>query len=280
MPSSWRVYEQDDNKEWQVVESGVHAPPLGAPPDVARKFREVFLTPFYMSFERFHFARPSFGRGADLCLQHWQKKGDVDFIEHLANTPSLVLKADTDLEIKSLGSRKVVRIPVDGELEWLVIDPKGVGATKESIAHLEEHIREVFNQPRKLKGAAGRELVGVRLMDETESMTRAQMWAVGIAQSITQCLDHLAWWLGLPSGGVVTFPEDALEKLSDPQGFDDVIAMGKSRLLSKAAVQREAVRYGKLDEDHDIEVDLEALAAEAPALPDFGGADDEGGDES
>ena len=269
-PSTFELHKHDEERDiWEPQGVVTNTPPNSAGA-VASKFSQVFLTPFYMGFERFHFARPQYRNGADLCLQHWQQKGDVDFIEHLANTPNLVLKADGKVKIKSIGSRKLVTIPSEGDLFWLVIDPKGVGATKESIAHLEEHILDAFKQPRRQKANAA-ELVGVRLMDEGKTMTRAQMWAVGIAQSITQCLDHLAWWLGLESGGTAEFPKDALQMLTDPQGFADVLKMHAQGALSDFGTQEEAVRYGRLDEDFDIAADLERKATQSPGLPTFEG---------
>jgi len=272
-PATFEVHEADDKGEWQIVvqQTPVRPPSSGS----VSKFVDVFMVPFYMGFERFQFAFPQFGNAAPLCHQHWLKKGDVDWIEHLANTPSLVLNSEnTDFKLQDIGSRKVVIIPSESTLSWLVIDPKGLEATKKSIEHLEEHLSMTLKLPRVQK-ATGRDLVGVRQMDETRPMTRAQMWAMGIAESITECLQQLAYWKGLEFGGTAEFPKDALQRLVDPQGFQDVIKMGVAGMLSKKAVQEQGIVYGRLV-DHDVDADLAILEAQSTAVfPAAGeGADD------
>ncbi len=276
-PSTFKIYRKDNRDEWKEFATGTNTPPNNAPPEVREAFREVFLTPFYMGFERFHFAKPQWLKAAMLCLEHWQIKGDIRWIEHLANTPTVVHKGEEPLKINIIGSRKVAEIGLDESLEWLVINPNGIAESKKSLEKLEEHLRMELRQP-AVHRATGKDLVGVRQLDESRPMTRAQMWAMGMAQSITQSLQQLAYWRGLPSGGTAEFPKDALQQLVDPAGFEDVLKMAQARLLSKKAVQEEAIRYNKLDEEHDPVADLLLLEAEAPELPVFDVEDGEGDD--
>ena len=149
------------------------------------------------------------------------------------------------------------------DLKWLEIDGKGLAQAKDSLRHLEEHIRLAGREP-MVKKATGSELATVRMLDEAQHLTTAQAWAMSWIGSVNRCLELTAGWMGLPNSGSVRVDESVLESLSRPEGFDHVKELGALGFLSAEDVLTEAKRYGVLDKDLDVAEAVERVDGSMP----------------
>jgi hypothetical protein len=266
----WEEYEGKDGNEWRKVGDPLPMEPSRrSSPEQRMMFIEPPVVPFYGQREGFFRGKPPLGSQADLNLQHWQKKSDVDNIERIANVPILVLEGgegDTgemaDLEI---GAYRLVGVPDGRSLKYLEINGSGITHAKDSIRHLEEHIRLVGKEP-MIQKATGTELATVRLLNEASAMTQAQVWALSWVESINRCLDLTAAWMGIPTAGSVSIAEDVLEALARPEGFDEVLQIHAQGGISSEGLLEEAKRYGVVDRDFDVEEDAERRGSAPPLI--------------
>jgi hypothetical protein len=181
-----------------------------------------------------------------------------------------------------VGSNRLIRIPEGTSLKWLEIEGKGVQHAKDSLRHLEEHIRLAGREP-MVKKATGSELATVRLLDEAQHLTLAQAWALSWVASVNRCLALTAGWLGLPTGGTVSIEESVMESLSRPDTFEHVKELAALGFLGAEEVLTEAKRYGIIDKDLDIGAAVDRVESETPAalreIPGEPPEEDDGGGE-
>jgi hypothetical protein len=268
--ASYRIHvlqNTDDGDIWVPGDWSSMEPSRQSSPEQRAMFIEPPIVPFYGLRRGFHFSKPPLTVLADLNEQHWQKKSDLDNIERIANIPVLVLEGgdgDTsnlvDLEI---GAYRIIGIPEDQILKYLEIQGNGIAHLKESIVHLEHHIRRVGKEPTS-REATGTELATVRMLDEAKTLSLAQVWAISWVASINRCLDLTAAWLGLPTGGSVSIEEDVMASLSNPDAFGDVMQLLAAGAISSEGALTEAKRYGVLGSDFNVEEDVEKQDTQTP----------------
>jgi hypothetical protein len=269
----WNLYEYvDDGDQWQLVESNQVMNPSRK---ATAEQKDLFVSPPIVAF---YGERTGFFQGktplltlADLNLQHYQKKSDLDNIERIANVPMLVLEGGTGA-IESgggnqeIGAYRLFEPPGGKTLKYLEITGSGIAHLKESLVHLEDHIRQVGKKP-TVRKATGTEVATARLLDEAQTLTQAQAWAMQWVDAANLCLEYTAAWKGIAPPVVpwLKIEEDVLEALARPEAFQDVKDMYTQGALSTSAYVKEAKRYGVLDRDFDVDEDAELLQ-ESPVL--------------
>ena len=127
-----------------------------------------------------------------------------------------------------VGAHRLLHVPEGADLSWLEIQGNGVQHAKDSLRHLEEHIRLAGREP-MVKKATGSELATVRLLDEAQHLTLAQAWAVSWVGSVNRCLELSAAWLGLEKSGSVRIDESVLEALATAGGIRVGEGTGRAR---------------------------------------------------
>ena len=271
----WRLWEQGEDDEWvMIVSDQVLNPSLAANPAQKDLFISAPIVPFYGERTGFFMGKPPLLTLSDLNLQHYQKKSDLDNIERIANVPQLVMEGvgsagDDDMEV---GAYRLWKTPEGTTLKYLEIQGAGIAHLKDSIRHLEEHIRQVGKEP-TMRRAVGQEVATARLLDEASSLTQAQAWAIQGVDALNRCLEITAAWMGIapPVTPWLAIAEDVLEALARPEAFQDVKDMYTQGALSTMAYIEEAKRYGVLDRDFDADEDAD-IRQEDPVISggDFG----------
>ena len=268
----WKLWQEDpETGEWYQV-----AGPYSMEPSRKATYEQrlLFIEPPIVAMyggrrEGFFRAKPLLQSQADLNLQHYQKKSDLDNIERIANVPVLVLEggagASDDMARMEVGAYRLVGTPEGQTLKYLEIQGAGITHAKDSLRHLEEHIRLVGKEP-MVRKATGTELATTRLLDEASTLTQAQAVAMSWVGSVNRCLDLTAAWMGIPTAGSVSISEDVMEALSRPEGFEDVLRLLELGAIAPESAQEEARRYGVLDRDFDIEQDAERRQAAPPLI--------------
>lgn len=264
----FNIYEEDaETQDWNLIAGPLQMEPSRkASPEQKEMFVEPPVVPFYGDKSGFFTGRPPLLSLSDLNLQHYQKKSDLDNIERIANVPTLVRIGVRETgEPIEIGPQRVIDVPDGTDLKYLEIQGAGIAHAKDSLRHLEEHIRQVGKEP-STKRATGSELATVRLRDEAEAAVKAQVWATEAIAGVNRCLDLTAGWLGIPTAGSLMIPEDVLEALARPEGFDSVLQLAALGAISPAAAATEAIRYGILDRDFDVDEDAELREMEPPRV--------------
>ena len=266
--AQYRIHEETDDHDWIAGPWRGISPPSSASREQQKMFIEPPLVAFYGERQGFFVGRPPLLSLSDLNLQHGQKKSDIDNIERIANVPTLILEGgpgtrENDSRNVEVSAYSLTTLLEGESLHWLEIEGKGVREAKDSLRHLEEHIRLAGREP-MVKKATGSELATVRLLDEAQHLTSAQAWAMSCVGSINRCLEWTAGWMGLQSSGSVRIDESVLESLSRPEGFDSVKELFALGALSVEDVLVEAKRYGVLDKDLDVAAAVERVDGSTP----------------
>jgi hypothetical protein len=264
----FRIHVPTDDGEWRPGPWSSLEPSRRGDSDQRSKFVEAPLVPFYGDKTGYFAGRPSLIAMSDLNLQHYQLKANIDNMEFTATVPTLLREGGDAKVPLQVGAGRVIDIPEGAKLSWLEITGNGVAHAKDSLRHLEEHIRLAGREP-MVKKATGSELATVRLLDEAQHLTLAQAWAVSWVSSINECLEWTAAWMGLPRSGSVRIDESVLEALGRPEGFESVKELSALGVIGPRKTIEEAMRYGVLDRDTDIDAVLDEMeATEPPALQD------------
>jgi hypothetical protein len=268
--SKWQLWEQHpETKEWSLAKGdnveGVYRPARSASPEQKLSFRAPPIVPWYSWETGFFQAKPPLLSLANLNLQHYQKKSDLDNIERIANVPKLIGQGDEPDGGLVLGAYSVTWLPEGSELKYLEVAGAGIAHLKDSLRHLEEHIRLAGREP-MIKKATGMETATARIKDELQHLTLAQAWAKLWLAALNRCMYLTAAYLGITEPGVITISEDVMEDLARPDGFDDVLKLVELGVISNRAAREEAVRYGVLDRGFNVDEDGDRLEIEGPII--------------
>lgn len=274
--ASFRVFEKHvdsasgkPTETWLELpeESGHFIPPRSAPAEVRDRFVEIPAVAFYTEKTGHFEADPPLRDGlGDLCLQHWRKKSHQDTLMHAVNTPimtAMMTRADFEganrpvtSDTNSGNTRQLKMGPytflfTGGEgrdIKWLEHGGVSLAAGREDLVALEQQIRQAAADP-FIRQSQGTETATAEILAEGQRSTRAQVWAASWQSSINECLKWTGSWLGLESGGTVTFGKGVMESLSSVGDFSHVLDMYSKGELDGEALIQEAKRYGIIGQD-------------------------------
>jgi hypothetical protein len=263
--ASYRIHTYSETADaWAAGEWFRMEPSTSGSAEQRALFVEPPLVPFYGEMTGFHEGRPPMLSMSDLNLQHYQLKSNIDNMEYIATVPTLVQEGGDDDASYEVGAHRLLHVPEGASLRWLEIVGNGVQHAKDSLRHLEEHIRLAGREP-MVKKATGSELATVRMLDEAQHLTLAQAWAVSWVGSVNRCLELSAAWMGLKRSGTVRIDESVLEALARPEGFESVKELAALGAIGPRVILEEAKRYGVLDRDLDIDEALDEIESSEPA---------------
>ena len=90
--AQFRIHTETEDHDWVAGPWRGISPPRTASPEQSRMFVEPPIVAFYGERTGFYRGRPPLQALAELNLQHYQKKSDIDNIERIANVPTLILE--------------------------------------------------------------------------------------------------------------------------------------------------------------------------------------------
>ena len=264
--AKWRIHTLGQDDQWTPGEWTALSPSGQAPPELKAMFVEPPLVAFDGESTGFFTGRPPLLNMSDLNHQHYILKSNIDNMEWTATVPTLLQEGgDSDANVE-VGAHRLIWVPEGATLKWLEIVGSGVSHAKDSLRHLEEHIRLAGREP-MIKKATGSELATVRLRDEVQHLTLAQSWAIGWVASVNRCLRFTGGWMGIANPGEVFIDQSVMEALERPDGFEDVKELSALGVIGRQKTIEEAKRYGVLDRDTDVQKTLDEVdGAEPPAL--------------
>lgn len=205
-PGKWAVFRENEKNPdiWDEVESGTTS---------------LDFVPFVF----FYGIRKAYGIGrsplSDLAYQnveHWQSASDQQMILHVARVPILFAKNLGDGKI-AIGAGSCVT--ADGEfadMKYVEHSGAAIAAGKDSLIDLQDRMR-----------ATGAELVSLDVgyttatevfADTDASKSLLQQIVENFEESVQECLDYMADWVGEKTGHEVTLHKDfSIAADTDPQ---------------------------------------------------------------
>lgn len=253
-PGSWRTYRRAKGKkdEWSMHDQGLTT------------LTEIPFVFFYGKRRGFGLGEPPLLELAYQNVEHWQSKSDQQNILHVARVPILTIIGAEDAEI-TVGAASAVKLPQDADMKFVEHSGSAIDAGRQDLKDLED--RMVQTGAELLVRKAGAPITARQVEVETEGNRCAlQRIAEDFEDSMDQCLQFMADWIGEPDGGAVTLFKDFSSDSLGEASAKLVMDMGLAGMLTKRTVLAEQKRRGVLSPDIDIEDELEQVGAEGPAL--------------
>ena len=259
-PFRWEIWRQTDKGIWFKYEEGVTTLDF------------VPFVPFYGNRKGFMYSRPPMIEMAYMNVQHWQSSSDQQNILHVARVPILTVSGITDDSGFKLtvGASAAVKLPVEGKMEFVEHSGAAIEAGKESLADLEEQMRQ-----------AGAELLVIKPGQITATQTSTEN-AVGMCalnrivmdsnDAWNQVIDYMAIWggLGQGNGGTVKIFNDFAAQALQDQSADMLLKACVAGKISDETYITEMKRRGQLAETVSYEEEKERIEAQGPALGSLG----------
>ncbi len=197
-PGAWQVWRQPDPSK----------------PDVWAIHAEGRTTLQVIPFVFFYGVRKDYGIGLPPMLElayqnveHWQSSSDQQTILHVARVPILFMKGFDKASKLTVGASSAIRSESkDAEVEYVEHTGAAIAAGRQSILDLEERMRQTGAE--MLVRRAGK-VTATQVRGEEESSASVLHRIVEIFnESLNQCLDFMALWVGEKSGGTAALFND------------------------------------------------------------------------
>lgn len=265
-PGVWKLYRQDKkSQEWVIYKEGVTSLP------------SVPFVPFYGERCGFMHGTPPLLELAHMNVEHWQSASEQQNILHVARVPILSVIGDVgDGFSLAIGSSGAVQLPIGCEIKYVEHTGAAIGAGAQSLDALEERMRQAGAELLVLKrgNATATEIA----TDNDIGMCALQEIVQCFEDSVDQCLQIMADWVGLPEGGHVTiFNDFGAATLADASA-ELLLKAQQGGVITKETFINELKRRGTLSPEVDAEDELEGVAEEGPGLGDTGVTDDAAAD--
>ena len=197
-------------------------------------------------------------------VEHWQSCSDQQTILHVARVPILaIIGADTDTQI-TVGAKSAVKIPQGGSMLFVEHSGAAIGAGRQSILDLEERMRQTGAELLVLKPG---DVTATQVQSENEANRCAlQRIVEDFEDSLDQCLQFMAMWVGEPEGGHVTMFKDFGAANLAEASAELLLKSNQAGKLSDETYFGELKRRGIVSPDATWTDEQEKIAEQGPAL--------------
>lgn len=249
----WQVWRKADNKdEWFLFDEGMTT------------INEIPFVFFYGIRKATGIGEAPLIELAYQNVEHWQSCSDQQTILHVARVPILaIIGADTDTQI-TVGAKNAVKIPQGGEMKFVEHSGAAIGAGRQSILDLEERMRQTGAELLVLKPG---DVTATQVQSENEANRCAlQRIVEDFEDSLDQCLQFMAMWVGEKEGGHVTMFKDFGAANLAEASAELLLKSNQAGKLSDETYFGELKRRGIVSPDATWDDEQEKIAEQGPAL--------------
>ncbi len=257
-PGKWDVYEQNEKKEWVLVESGTTT------------LNKVPLVTYYTAHEGVMHARPPLEDLAHINVQHWQSASDQRHILHVARVPLLfgagLSTVGTEGEI-TVGPDNLIKGPIGSDLKYVEHSGAAITSGKEDVQQLEDKMSIMGLEPVMPRSGAGAPTATGRVIDSVENASLLQMWSIGLGDTLEQAYELAAEWKGMgdDAAGSLQPNTDLSFSLRDAQDLQTLYQSRVNGEITRETYWKELRRRNVLSDTFDPEKETAALEEEASA---------------
>lgn len=261
-PGVWKTYRKVvDSKDFTLHEEGTTT------------LHDIPFVPFYGRRVAFMLGLPPLIDLAHQNVKHWQQQSDQDDSARFARKRLLVFTGIDEENTLTAASDQAVRLPQGATAEVVQGSAECVTVGRSELEAMEEQMIQTGAE--LLVAKPGERSATEASIDAEANKSDLQRIVEGFEDSLDQCLQFTADWLGLEEGGHGSlFKDFAAASLSEATA-QLLLSLQQGGLITKETVIREQQRRGILAPDIDPKAELEAVAEEGPAL---GNMNDPGGD--
>lgn len=251
-PGSWEIWEKGEKDEYALIESGVTT------------LTEIPFVPFYGRKTGLMAGVSPLLDLAHLNVKHWQSQSDQDTILHVARVPILAAITDDENFELTVGASSAVRLPIGSNLMFVEHGGAAIAAGRESLQDLEGQMIQTGAE--LLVKQPGQRSATEANNDAEANKSELQAIAEGMEDSLDQCLQFMADWVGEQQGGHVSLFKDFGAATLTDASAQLILSMQQAGLISKETAIREQQRRGMLAPDLDPTAEIERAQADGPAL--------------
>ena len=252
-PGRWQLWRAGKDK-WDLFDEGTTT------------LAEIPYAPLYGRRTGFMTGESPLMDLAYLNVKHWQSQSDQDTILHVARVPILAAIGVGDTFSLTVGASSAVKISnPDGRLEFVEHSGAAIAAGRESLKALEEQMIQTGAE--LLVAKPGQRSATEANNDAEANKSELQSIVESFEDSLDLALYFMGAWVGekVSGGHVSLFKDFSAGSLSEASA-QIIVSMQQGGLITKRTAILEQQRRGVLAADIDPEMELEAVAAEGPAL--------------
>ncbi|MCZ4331092.1 DUF4055 domain-containing protein [Castellaniella denitrificans] len=251
-PGSWELWEEGEKGEYVLTDFGVTT------------LQKIPFVPFYGRKTGFMAGVSPLLDLAHLNVKHWQSQSDQDTILHVARVPILAaITSDEGFEL-TVGASSAVRIPEGGDLKFVEHGGAAIAAGRQSLQDLEDQMIQTGAE--LLVAKPGQRSATEANNDAEANKSELQRITEAFEDSLDQCLQFMADWVGEAQGGHVSLFKDFGAATLTDASAQLILSMQQAGLISKETAIREQQRRGMLAPDLDPTAEIERAQADGPAL--------------
>lgn len=258
-PGAWRLFKKSEEKEgeWVLIQEGITS------------LDEIPFVMFYgLRVDKMIGDAPLL----DLAFQnieHYQSSSDQQNILHIARVPILFGKGFNENEKLVVGGSQAVKsTSVDASLQFVEHTGAAIGSGRQSILDLEERMRNTGAEMLMIRpgNATATEIIS----DNDGNKCDLQRSAEACEDSIDQCLQFMADFIGEPEGGTCQlFKDFGASSLSDASA-QLLLTANQAGKLSDETLLNEWKRRDLLDPDIVVEDEILRIRDQGPPLGNIG----------
>lgn len=269
-----QTFEKQGDDWRQTDETLIRRPAIAGESADVRAVEEAYFIPIVAVYGRRKGAyrgRPYFRDLAELCLQHFQKRSDLDRILHSANIPLLFGSGfDTNNHRLTLGAlRAILNELPESDLKYVEHTGQAIKAAMEDLDSLEARLAVASLEP-LIKRATGSETATAKLIDEAKGHSVLSALALGLQDSLENAFKFTANWMGMADGPSVSVNTDFGVSMRDAQELQVLLNAALASKLSTKTFLSEVRRRGIISEEINIDTELEEIGREGPSLGEIG----------
>jgi hypothetical protein len=197
---------------------------------------------------------------AELNIEHWQKKSDLNNILHVATVPILFLKGFKEELDKQTGQAKKIAFATnsalatsnkDADAKWIEHNGTAIGTAQKDIAELEARCESLGMTLTAIQHAGVSATANNINSADANSMLKSM--ALNLQDTLNAAMDSVCEFMGTDNTvRIVVNTEYAIEYTTN-ETMSDVQSMFEAGVISKAVVIAEAKRRNVLDNAAAIE---------------------------
>jgi Domain of unknown function (DUF4055) len=256
-PFKWRVYRQNERKEWVIYNEGVTTIDF------------VPFVPTYGNRVGFMTAKPPLIEMAHMNVEHWQSASDQQNILHVARVPILTVTGvnDEDNFQLAVGASVAVKLPTDAKMEFVEHTGAAIEAGRNALDDLEERMRQAGAE--LLVIAPGKITATQVATEDAVSMCALQRITQDMQDALNEAMQMMADWMGQDIAPTCQIFNDFAAASLQEASADLLFKSASSGVISKETYFDEMKRRGIISSDRKWNDEQERIQMEGPALGDM-----------
>lgn len=262
-PVTYTLYRKLNGANWQVHDEGVLAQ------------EAIPIACVYTNRTGFFMGRPPLMDLAELNIEHWRKRSDLNNILHICNVPFMLAKGlatgidpgtGKKAEALKVSIRKaIVTANPDASINWIEHTGATISVAMQDLERLEQRMERLSSV--LVTGRTGAPTATATAINAAEANADLKQMALALQDALNASLYFTSYYLGLPTYGRIDVNTAFSVEFVSDSTFAQVLQLFSLGLIDRDTVISEAKRRNIVDLNATIapEVQAQVTSVEAQA---------------